>query len=141
MTNPCLVVAGHTRGCHNRIGGDMAEWPAQGWRLFVCRFMIGVLFAAVMVALPIHGWGQERDVAAEFKAAKTTLTSQLKGGKKEHRLAAVAKLETYPIPDAAKLLLFQGLGSNDEEVRRASFDVLAKFTGDKEICAFLITTV
>jgi hypothetical protein len=85
--------------------------------------------------------GQDRDVAAEFKAAKAGLTSQIKDRKKETRLAAVAKLETFPTPDAAKLLLFQGLASKDEETSRAAFDSLAKFTSNKEVCDYLMTTV
>jgi hypothetical protein len=105
------------------------------------RWRLGWIFAAIAAALPNYGAGQDRDVAAEFKGAKTVLTGQLKDRKKENRLAAVAKLETYPIPEAAKLLLFQGLGSADEEVKRASFDVLAKFTSDPEICAFLKATI
>jgi hypothetical protein len=62
-------------------------------------------------------------------------------GKKAGRLEAVRRIETFPTPEAAKLLLQQGMGSNDEEVSRASFDVLVKFSGDKEICAFLKATV
>jgi len=85
--------------------------------------------------------GQDRDVAAEFKAAKTSLTTQIKDRKKETRLAAVAKLENFPTPEAAKLLLFQGLGSKDDEVSRASFDSLAKLTSNKEVCDYLTTTV
>lgn len=107
----------------------------------MCRWLIRSWLAAATLALSYCGSAQDRDVASEFKAAKTSLTSQLKDRKKENRLAAVAKLETFPTPDAAKLLLFQGLGSTDEEVKRASFDVLAKFTSDKEICAFLKTTI
>src|SRR4051812_13496739 len=83
---------------------------------------------------------QERDVAAEFKAVKAPLTAQLRG-KKTNRLEAVKKLESYPTTEAAKLLLHQGMGSNDEEVRRASFDVLVKFSSDPEVCGFLKTTV
>lgn len=105
------------------------------------RWLLSWILAAITVALPLCAVGQDRDMAGEFKAAKTTLTAQLKDRKQENRLAAVAKLETYPIPDAAKLLLFQGLGSVDQEVKRASFDVLAKFTSDPEICAFLTATI
>ncbi len=105
------------------------------------RGLIGLTFAAVVMSLPYCAAGQDRDVAGEFKAAKAGLTAQLKDRKQENRLAAVAKLETYPTPDAAKLLLFQGLGSADEEVKRASFDVLAKMTSDAEVCAFLKTTI
>lgn len=98
--------------------------------LALCVFLAPALLVA-----------QERDTAADFKAAKSGLTQQLKDKKKENRLAAVRKLETFPTPESAKLLLYQGLSSSDEDVRRASFDVLAKFNGDKEICNFLKTTV
>lgn len=105
------------------------------------RWLGRVAMAGVLAALSLVSWSQDRDIEQEFKSAKTGLNSQLRDRKKEVRLAAVAKLESYPIPDAAKLLLFQGLSSTDEEVKRASFDVLAKFTSDKEICGFLKTTV
>jgi hypothetical protein len=85
--------------------------------------------------------GQDRDVAAEFKTAKTGLTQQLKDKKKETRLAAVAKLETFPTADAAKLLLFQGLGSTHNEVKSAAFDALVKISGEKDVSSFLKTTV
>jgi len=84
---------------------------------------------------------QDRDVAADFKSAKASLSAQIKDRKKETRLAALAKLETFPTPEAAKLLLFQGLGSKDEETARAAFDSLAKITDNKEVCDYLMTTV
>jgi hypothetical protein len=97
--------------------------------------------AVFALAGAIPALGQDRDVAAEFKSAKAGLTAQIKDRKKETRLAAVAKLESFPTPEAAKLLLFQGLGSKDDEVGRASFDSLAKLTDNKEVCDYLTTTV
>jgi hypothetical protein len=105
-------------------GGAMAA------ALSVCLLSLGAASAA-----------DEQDVAAEFKAAKSSIQQQLRDRKRENRLAAVKKLETLPTVDAAKLLLFQGLGSNDEEVRRASFDALATIATDKEVGDFLRTTV
>lgn len=96
--------------------------------------------ALVFLAGQAVASAQERDVAAEFKAVKGPLTAQLRG-KKANRLEAVKKLEAYPTPDAAKLLLHQGMGSNDPEVARASFDALVKFSGDKEVSALLRMTV
>jgi len=112
-------------------------------------FAVSVLIASLRLcafAFFLSVWqphvvrGQERDVAAEFKAVKGPLTAQLRG-KKANRLEAVKKLEAYPTPEAAKLLLHQGMGSNDEDVARASFDALVKFSGDKEVCALLKLTV
>src|SRR5262249_3982698 len=59
----------------------------------------------------------------------------------ETRLAAVAKLETFPTADAAKLLLFQGLGGTHEEVKSAAFDALVKISGEKDVASFLKATV
>src|SRR3954468_20513748 len=94
-------------------------------------FRMFARFAVCALAITPLARAQNRDVAAEFKSAKASLTSQIKDRKKETRLAAIAKLENYPTPEAAKLLLFQGLGSKDDEVGRASFDALSKLTGNK----------
>src|SRR5690348_17326602 len=91
----------------------------------IAAALSGCLTAACAIAAD-----DDRDVAAEFKAAKSSIQQQLRDRKRENRLAAVKKLETLPTVEAAKLLLFQGLGSNDEEVRRASFDALAMITSD-----------
>src|SRR4029079_2397080 len=48
---------------------------------------------------------------------------------------------SFPTPEAAKLLLFQGLGSKDEDTSRAAFDSLAKLTDNQEVCDYLTTTV
>jgi hypothetical protein len=98
-------------------------------------------FVMLLLCLPVPARGDERDVAAEFKAAKSSLTQQLRDKKKENRLAAVQKLESLPTTEAAKLLLFQGLSNSEDEVRRASFDALSKFNGDPEICSFIKATV
>src|SRR4051812_20241645 len=110
------------------------------------RTAVGTVRAIALLALvgwaaQANAFAQDRDVAAEFKAAKTSLTQQLRDKKKENRLAALKKIETFPTPEAAKLLLFQGLSSKDEEIRAASFELLTKFNGNQEICDFLKTTV
>jgi uncharacterized protein YegL len=113
----------------------MFRMPAAASKVLIA------LAIGVAALVPPMLSSQERDVAGEFKAAKSNLTQQLKDKKKENRLAALRKLETFQTPDAAKLLLFQGLSSTDEDIRRGSFDVLAKFNGDGEICNFLKATV
>src|SRR3954453_21975922 len=102
---------------------------------------VSAIASILLAMIAATAFGQERDSAAEFKAAKGNLTQQLRDKKKENRLAAVGKIEAFPIPEAAKLLLFQGLSNNEEDVRRASFDALAKLSSDKEVCGFLKTTV
>src|SRR5262245_26098405 len=104
------------------------------------RALVGQILALVVVLPAATLSAQDRDVAAEFKAAKANLTAQLRG-KRANRLEAVQKLESYPTLDAAKLLYTQGLSSDDTEVRRASFDVLAKFSSEKEISDYLKSSV
>jgi hypothetical protein len=99
-------------------------------------FALGVLLI-IALAMPVSG--QDRDLSADFRAAKSNIIVQLRG-KRENRLTAIAKLEEFPTPEAAKLLLFQGLGSVEEEVRRAAFDALIKFTANSDVCAYLKTT-
>src|SRR5262249_26021812 len=109
--------------------------------MMAVAFCAAVVLALVGLLPAGRGFGQERDVAAEFKSDKTSLTQQLKDKKKETRLAAVAKLETFPTADAAKLLLFQGLGGTHEEVKSAAFDALVKISGEKDVASFLKATV
>jgi hypothetical protein len=96
--------------------------------------------AALIFAVASHAPARGDDVAADFRTAKSKIIEQLRG-KRENRLAAIARLEEFPTPEAARLLLTQGLGSAEEDVRRAAFDVLTKFTANSEVCAFLKTTV
>ena len=60
-----------------------------------------------MLTVSSPALAQERDVAAEFKAAKGSLTQQLRDKKKENRLAAVGKIEGFATPEAARLLCFR----------------------------------
>src|SRR5262245_32262797 len=102
----------------------------------VVRACRAIGFVVMLLAPCGYARSQERDVAAEFKAAKAGLTAQLRG-KRANRLEAVHRLESFPTVDAAKLLFAQGLDSGELEVRRATFDVLAKFSSDKEVAEFL----
>jgi hypothetical protein len=113
----------------------------QHFPIVARRALATALLLAWLVVGRRPAAGQDRDVAAEFKAAKASVTAQLRDKKKETRLAAVKKLEGWVTPEAAKVLLFQGVGHNDEDMRRASFDALARMNGDAEICSFLKTTI
>jgi von Willebrand factor type A domain len=77
------------------------------------------------------------DIAKDFRAAKDRLVRQMRDRKPETRVAAVRKLEEYPIVDAAKVLLLQGLTNDNEDVRQASFDTLVKFKDSQDVCSFL----
>jgi hypothetical protein len=83
----------------------------------------------------------EGELEKEFHAAQKGIQSQMKNKNRDTRLAAVKKVEAYPVVDAAKLLLLSGFGNGDEEVRRASFETLLKFKEDKPIGLFLALSV
>jgi HEAT repeat protein len=114
----------------------MRRWPLSK----CCRRATLALVAAVFVSSTALAQ-EPSGIAADFKAARAAIQQQLRDRKKETRLAAVKKLADFPTPDAAKLLLVHGLASNDDEVRRAAFDVLASFNGDKEVCNFLVMNI
>lgn len=81
------------------------------------------------------------DPAKEFLAAKASIQQQIRDPKPAKRVAAVRKLEAFPIVEAAKILVLQACNSADAEVRAVAYDTLLKFKNDKEICAFLRATV
>ncbi|MCE9528218.1 MAG: VWA domain-containing protein [Planctomycetales bacterium] len=83
----------------------------------------------------------ESDLEKEFRSAQRGIQAQLKNKNRDQRLAAVKKLEDFPVVDAAKVLLASGLGSGDDEVRRASYGALLKSKEDKAIGLFLALEV
>ena len=88
---------------------------------------------AVAVSLPSGVRAAERDLEKEFRTAQRSIQAQMKNKNREQRVAAVKKLEAYPVVDAGKLLVVSGLGSGDDDVRRASYEVLLKFKDDAAI--------
>src|SRR5689334_22043453 len=51
------------------------------------------------------------DLDKEFHSAQRSIQNQMKSKNREQRLAAVRKVEAYPVVEAAKLLLLTGLAS------------------------------
>lgn len=83
----------------------------------------------------------ESELEKEFRLAKHGIQAQLKNKSREQRLAAVKKLEEFPVLDAAKLLLLSGMTGGDAEVRRASYETLLTFKDNEEIALFLAASV
>jgi hypothetical protein len=81
------------------------------------------------------------NLAREFRAAKAGIMQQLRDRQTEVRVAAIRKLADYPMLDAAKLLMLQGLTSEHEDVRHAAFQTLVTFRGEEEVCTYLRTEV
>jgi len=79
--------------------------------------------------------------AKEFKYARRGIQQQMKSRKPEARVAAVRKLVDYPSADAAKLLVQMGLASQDDDVRRASYETLLSFKDNQDACDFLLGEV
>jgi hypothetical protein len=96
---------------------------------------------AVGLVLAIHATAAENDLEKEFRSIQRSVQTQLKSKSREQRLAAVKKLEGFPVLEAAKLLHLSGMASGDEEVRRASYEVLLKFKEDQGIGSYLAQAV
>src|SRR5262245_58420257 len=94
------------------------------WRLskYGCSAALALVAAVLFFSTTLAQ--EPGSVAGQFQVGRPTIQQQVRGRKKETRLAAGKKLETYPTPEAAKLLLTQGLSSSDDEIRRTAFDVL-----------------
>lgn len=77
------------------------------------------------------------DAPKDFRAAKAGITQKMKDRDAGKRIAATRELSAYPQVDAAKILMFQGLGSKHEDVRRAAFETLLKFSQERPVCDYL----
>ena len=97
--------------------------------------------SALIAALTSCAASAESDLEKEFRAIQRGIQTQLRSKSREQRLAAVKKLEAYPVLEAAKVLLLTGLASGDEEVRLASYETLLKFKEDKAIGLFLALSI
>jgi hypothetical protein len=100
---------------------------------------LSMFVAAWLLSVPAAA--AESDVEKEFRASQRSIQTQLRSKNREQRLAAVKKLETFPVVESAKLLVLSGMTSGDEEVRRASYAALLKFKDDQEIGRFLAQSV
>jgi HEAT repeat protein len=105
-------------------------WPVL---VLVC-FAVGSL-------TPAGARTEESKAAKEFKNAKRGIQQQIKSRKPEARVAAVRKIADYPTADAAKVLIQQGFGSQDDDVRKASYETLLSFKDEQDVCDFLIGEV
>ncbi|MFN0020620.1 MAG: VWA domain-containing protein [Pirellulaceae bacterium] len=101
---------------------------------------LGLLLVMAFSQFPAV-YAAESELEKEFRSAQRGIQTQLKNKDRSQRLAAVKKLEEFPVVDAAKVLLASGLRSGDDEVRRASYASLFKFKEDKAIGLFLALAV
>ncbi len=96
---------------------------------------------ALTASLDLIASAAESDLEKEFRSVQRGIQTQLRSKSREQRLAAVKKLEAYPVLEAAKVLLLTGLVSGDEEVRRASYEALLKYKEDGAIGQFLAVSI
>ena len=80
-----------------------------------------VLWLTVVVAVAGSvANGDDEDPAAAFRGLKASLQQKLHHSNREIRLAAISQIASYITPDAAKVLLYQGVGNGDIATRRAA---------------------
>ncbi|MBC7852531.1 MAG: VWA domain-containing protein [Pirellulaceae bacterium] len=104
------------------------------------RMAVSLVFVVAMGVLPIAR-AAESDLEKEFRSIQRGIQTQLRSKSREQRLAAVKKLEAYPVFEAARVLLLTGLVSGDEEVRRASYEALLKCKEDGAIGQLLAVSI
>ncbi len=102
--------------------------------------VVAILLTGALAVVP-SAPAAESELEREFRSVQRGIQTQLKNKNREQRLAAVKKLEAFPILESAKLLLLTGMASGDEEVRRASYETLLKFKEDQEIGLYLALAV
>jgi len=77
------------------------------------------------------------DRVEEFDKARRSLQQQLRSKQTSHRLAALKKLQEFPIADGAKLL-YNSLYDPTEEVRESAYRTLLSLNGNQEVCDTLL---
>ncbi|HUY33127.1 MAG TPA: HEAT repeat domain-containing protein [Pirellulales bacterium] len=110
----------------------------MGCRTCRCATMLVLAWLAVTAGARA---GEDSKEAKDFKNARRGIQQQMKSRKPAARLAAVRKLGDYPTAEAAKVLVQMGLGSQDDDVRRASYKTLLTFKDNQEVCDFLLGEV
>jgi von Willebrand factor type A domain len=97
--------------------------------------------SALIAALNTCALAAESNLEKEFRSVQRSIQAQMKSKNREQRLAAVRRLEAYPLVEAAKVLLLSGMASGDDEVRRASYETLLEFKEDTAIGLFLALAI
>lgn len=67
------------------------------------------------------------------------ILQQMRNKDPEVRVAAVERLADYPSPEAARLLVEQGLASEYEDVRAAAYETLLSYKENEEVTASFLT--
>ena len=101
------------------------------WRLAVVG--LGCLLA-LLAADRVAG----ADPAAEFQKAKTPIVQKLRSRVTADRVAAIGRLSTYPLAEAATLVVKMGCADRATEVRDASYQALCKLAQHEEVASALV---
>ena len=83
----------------------------------------------------------EDDIKAQFKAAKSSLQTQLRKRDDATRIAALEELKKYPTVEAAKLVLGALNQRQSAEVQEAAFATLLAYKDNEDVGKLLLTTL
>ena len=97
--------------------------------------------AAIVLVIALAVQSAQADDAAAFAKERVSLTRRLQHRDPVERVAALGKLATFPLPDAAKIVIDVGLRDNDEAVRRAAYETLLTYKDSQEVCDAFIDTL
>ncbi|HEX5445166.1 MAG TPA: HEAT repeat domain-containing protein, partial [Pirellulales bacterium] len=76
-----------------------------------------------------------------FRQVQRGIVQQMRNKNPEVRLQAVRRLADHPTPDAARLLIEQGLNSEFGDVRKAAYETLLGFKDEREVTTALLDNV
>jgi hypothetical protein len=83
------------------------------------------------------GWA---DRFEDFQKAKKSLGPQLRGKQPAARMAALKKLESFPLEDSVRLI-YGALSDADDRVRETAYATMLKMSGNQEVCDTLMLLV
>ncbi|HEX7447550.1 MAG TPA: HEAT repeat domain-containing protein, partial [Pirellulales bacterium] len=76
-----------------------------------------------------------------FRQVQRSVLQQMRNKSPEVRTAAVRRLADHPTPDAARLLIDQGLASDFDDVREAAYETLLSYKNAEEVTTALMNSV
>lgn len=106
-------------------------------RISSCRLFCFVI--ALSASAPL--WSADPAKQKAFRQVQRGVLQQMKSKDLEVRTAAVERLADYPTPDAARLLIEQGLASGYDDVRQASYETLLSFKDHEEVTQSMLASV
>jgi HEAT repeat protein len=100
-------------------------------------FPAAILFAIVVWPSTAFAPDESKNDRANIRIAQKQIRSQ----DVTERIDGIKRLRDLPAKEASKLIVSYGLADPEDEVRRAAYEALLTWTGDRQTEIFLLTTL